>query len=128
MPVLFHAIVFLQLLLPAATPFASDPYDGTAFTLDVAPTRPVMRQGGSTQLTVFIRNAGPSFYQLSIAGVPASVTADVPLLQPGENTIFLRCAPNTPHATYALQVTVAGEQNQQTQTFPLEIRPLLRAP
>jgi hypothetical protein len=50
------------------------------------------------------------------------------LLQPGENTIVLHCAPNTPHATYALQVTVAGAQNQQTQTFALEIRPLLLAP
>jgi hypothetical protein len=128
MSVLFHAIVFLQLLLPAATSAPAFPYYGPAFTLDVAPTRPLMRQGGSAQLTVFIRNADPSSYQLSIAGVPASVTAEVPPLQPGANTIVLRCAPNTPNATYALQVTVAGAQNQQTQTFPLDIKPLLLAP
>ena len=123
---MLHALLFLQLLLAGAVPGA--PYSGSAFTLDVAPTRPVMLQGGSTQLTVFIRNADPSFYQLNIAGVPASVTADVPPLQPGANTIVLHCAPNTPNATYALQVTVAGAQNQQTQTFPLEVRPLLLAP
>lgn len=125
---MLHALLLLQLLLPTTTPMPSSSYYGPAFTLDVAPTRPVMRQGGSTQLTVFIRNAGPSFYQLSIAGVPSSVTADVPTLQPGENTIVLRCAPNTPNATYALQVTVASAQNQQTQTFPLEIKQLLLAP
>jgi len=125
---MLQAVLFLQLLLAAATPAPSLPYYGPAFTLDVAPTRPVMRQGGSTQFSVFIRNGEPSFYHLSIAGVPASVTADVPPLQPGENTIILHCAPNTPHATYALQVTVAGAQNQQTQTFALEIRPLLLAP
>ncbi len=125
---MLQAILFLQLLLAAATPAPNLPYYGPAFTLDVAPTRPVMRQGGSTQFSVFIRNAEPSFYHLIIAGVPASVTADVPPLQPGENTIVLHCAPNTPHATYALQVTVAGAQNQQTQTFALEVRPLLLAP
>ena len=125
---MLQAVLFLQLLLAAATPAPSFPYYGPAFTLDVSPTRPVMRQGGSTQFSVFLRDAEPSFYHLSIAGVPASVTADVPPLQPGENIIILHCAPNTPHATYALQVTVAGAQNQQTQTFALEIRPLLLAP
>lgn len=125
---MLQALLFLQLLLTAATPMPTAPYYGPAFTLDVAPTRPVMRQGGSTQFTVFIRNAEPSFYHLIIAGVPASVTAEVPPLQPGANTIVLHCAPNTPQATYALQVTVAGAQNQQTQTFALEIRPLPLAP
>ena len=125
---MLHAVLFLQLLLAVATPVPNAPYYGPAFTLDVAPTRPVMRQGGSTQFTLFIRNAEPSSYHLSIAGVPASVTAEVPPLQPGANTIVLHCAPNTPHATYALQVTVAGAQNQQTQTFALEVRPLPPAP
>lgn len=125
---MLHALLFLQLLLAFATPVPTAPYYGPAFTLDVAPTRPVMRQGGSAQLTVFIRNADPSSYQLNIAGVPASVTAEVPPLQPGANTIVLHCAPNTPNATYAIQVTVAGAHNQQTQTFPLEIQSLLLGP
>lgn len=120
---MFQAILLLQLLLPGATT-PSVPFYGPAFTLSVAPTRPTMPQGGSTEFTVYVNATENVAYTARIEGVPASVRAQIPVLHPGANKIIVSCPRNTPHGAYAIQVHVAAGQNQQTQTFALEIDPL----
>ena len=124
---MLQAILLLQLLLPGAGA-PSVPYYGPAFSLDVAPTRLVMPQGGSTTLTVLLKTTEAASFSLRIEGVPAAVRAEIPVLKPGANIIVLRCPLNTPSGTYAIQVTAAAGQNQQTQTFALDIQPLFPAP
>lgn len=125
---MLQAILLLQLLLPGAGAGPSVPYYGPAFSLDVAPTRLVMPQGGSTTLTVLLNTTEAASFRLRIDGVPAAVRADVPALKTGANTIVLSCPLNVPSGTYAIQVTAAAGQNQQTQTFALDIQPLFPAP
>jgi hypothetical protein len=124
--VMIPALLLLQLLFPFATPAApqSHPIYGPAFSVDVAPTRPVMVQGGSTAFNIFIRSDEPASFRVRIEGVPPSVTAEIPHVGPGVSTIVLHCPPGTPTGTYAIQVTAAAGKNQQTQTFALDIKPL----
>ena len=125
---MLQAILLVQLLLPSAGNLPGIPYYGPAFSLDVAPTRLVMPQGGSTVLTIFLNTTEAASFSLRVEGVPAAVRAEVPVLKTGANTVVLRCPPNTPSGVYAIQVTAAAGQNQQTQTFALDIRPLFPAP
>jgi hypothetical protein len=125
-PVMISALFLLQLLFPFAAPtiLQSQPTSGPAFSLDVAPMRPVMVQGGSTAFNVFIHSDKPAAFRVRIEGVPSSVTADIPHVGPGVSTIVLHSLPVTPTGTYAIQVTAASGSNQQTQTFALDIKPL----
>jgi hypothetical protein len=123
-----QAVFFLQLLLPSAAVLPTVPYYGPAFSLGVSPTRLVMPQGGSTTLTVLLNTSEAASFKLRIEGVPAVVRAEIPALKPGANIIVLRCPPNTPSGTYAIQVTAAAGQNQQTQTFALDIMAATPAP
>lgn len=120
------ALFLLQVLFPGAP--ASHPIYGPAFSLNVAPTRPAMVQGGSTAFNIFIQSDEPASFRVKIEGVPSSVTADIPQVGPGASTIVLHCPPNTPSGTYAIQVTAAAGKNQQTQTFALDIKPLHPTP
>ena len=117
-------IVFLfQFALPPATTAPSVPFYGLDFAVRVSPTRPSMVQGGTTSFDLFIDSSRPIVFSLKLEGIPPAVRPDIPKLVPGINTITLSCPPNTPNGTYAIQVTVAGGQNQQTQTFALDITP-----
>jgi len=118
------ALFLLQLLLPSSTAPQDHPIYGPAFSLNVAPTRPAMVQGGSTAFNIFIQSSESVSFRVKIEGVPSSVTADIPQVGPGASTIVLHCPPNTPGGTYAIQVTAAAGSNQQTQTFALDIKPL----
>ena len=120
------ALFLLQVLFPGAP--TSHPIYGPAFSLDVAPTRPAMVQGGSTAFNIFIQSDEPASFRVKIEGVPSSVIADIPHVGPGASTIVLHCPPNTPSGTYAIQVTAAAGNNQQTQTFALDIKPLHPTP
>jgi uncharacterized membrane protein len=126
MPVMLQAVFLLQLLLPSAAVLPTVP--GPAFSLGVSSTRLVMPQGGSTTLTVLLSTSEAASFKLRIDGVPAVVTANIPALKPGANIIVLRCPPNTPSGTYAIQVTAAAGQNQQTLTFALDIMAATPAP
>jgi hypothetical protein len=128
MPVMLQAVLLLQLLLPSTAALPTVPYYGPAFSVGVSPTRLVMPQGGSTTLTVLLNTSEAASFKLRIEGVPATVRASIPILKPGANIIVLRCPPNTPSGTYAIQVTAAAGQNQQTQTFALDIQPLKATP
>src|SRR5512146_1174658 len=101
--VMISALFLLQLLFPFATPTIpqSQPIYGPAFPLDVAPTRPVMVQGGSTAVNVFTRSDKAASFPVRIEGVPSSVTADIPQVGPGASTIVLHSLPGTPTGTYA---------------------------
>ena len=125
---MLQAIFLLQFLFPATAALPALPYYGPAFGLDVTPTRLVMPQGGSTVLTVFLNTSEAASFSMRVEGVPAAVRAEVPVLKSGANTVVLRCPPNTPSGVYAIQVTAAAGQNQQTQTFALDIQPLSPAP
>jgi hypothetical protein len=122
LPILWFSLAVSTLL--AAQPSLPDqPFYGPAFELSVAPMRPVLEQGGSVAVTVNLNGSSPAGFQLSYAGVPASVVANTTTATPGANTIIFRCAPDTPPGVYALQVTAAAGQNRQTQTFAFVIRP-----
>jgi hypothetical protein len=118
-PVLF----LLQLILPSPTVTQRQPVYNPAFALSVAPMRPAMVQGGSTAFNIFIQSGELAQFRVRIEGIPSSVTAEIPRVGPGASTIVLRCPPNTPTGTYAIQVTAAAGMNQQTQTFALDITP-----
>ena len=117
------ALLLLQLLFPSSAVPQERPISGAAFSLNVAPMRPSMVQGGSTAFNIFIQSSESASFRIRIEGVPSSVIADIPHVGLGTSTIVLRCLPNTPTGTYAIQVTASTGNNQQTQTFALDIKP-----
>jgi hypothetical protein len=120
-------LLFATLALPPAPPAQSTvpahTFYGPAFELAATPTRPRLEQGGSTAVTLRITSATPAEFRLSYAGIPASVIANTATAGPGVHTVIFRCPPDTPPGVYAIQITAAAGDNQQTLTFPFVVHP-----
>ena len=127
MPVFVYALLVLQLAFAASQPI-DHPFYGPDFSLSIPNARPGMVQGGSTSFNIVIQSSEAATFKVKVEGIPRSVTAQIPSVGPGPSTITLSCPPNTPTGTYAIQVTAAAGQNQQTQTFALDIKPLHPTP
>jgi hypothetical protein len=127
MPVFVYALLVLQLAFAASQPI-DHPFYGPDFSLSIPNARPGMVQGGSTSFNIVIQSGEAATFKVKVEGIPRSVTAQIPSVGPGLSTITLSCPPNTPTGTYAIQVTAAAGQNQQTQTFALDITPLHPTP
>jgi len=129
MPVLAYALFVLQLVFPASQPI-DHPFFGPDFSLSIPNARPGMVQGGSTSFNIFIQSSEAATFKVKVKveGIPRLVTAQIPSVGLGASTITLSCPPNTPTGTYAIQVTAAAGQNQQTQTFALDIKALHPTP
>jgi hypothetical protein len=123
MLLLLFATLGLQALLPAQSSAPAQPFYGPAFQLSATPTRPLLEQGGSTAVTLTVVSAAPTDFKLSFAGIPSSVTASTSTARSGAQTIVFRCSPQTPPGVYALQITAAAGQNQQTLTFAFVVHP-----
>jgi hypothetical protein len=123
MLLLLFAILGLQALPPAQPSVPAQSFYGPAFQLAATPTRPLLEQGGSTAVTLTVASAAPAEFKLSFAGIPSLVTANRSTARSGTQAIVFHCSPQTPPGVYALQITAASGQNQQTLTFAFVVHP-----
>ena len=123
MALFFFAILILQTLLFVQPVVPSSAFAGPAFQLSASPTRPLLEQGGSTSVTLTVDSAFLGDFKLSFAGIPSSVVANTSVARRGTQTIVFRCPPKTPPGVYAIQITAAAGENQQTLTFPFVVHP-----
>jgi hypothetical protein len=123
MPLFLLVTLSLQAVLPAQIAASDRVVLSPAFTISATPTRPLLEQGGSTAVNLTVDTASPADFKLSFAGIPFSVTAVTSTVRRGTQTIVFRCPPDTPTGVYAIQITAAAGENQQTLTFPFVVHP-----
>ena len=123
MSLFLFATLSLQTLLLVQPVVPNSDFYGPAFQLSASPTRPLLEQGGSTSVTLTVDSAFFGDFKLSFAGIPSSVMANTFTAHRGTQTIVFRCPPETPPGVYAIQITAAAGENQQTLTFPFVVHP-----
>ena len=123
MLLLLFVTLGLQVPLPAQPSAAVQSFYGPAFQLAATPTRALLEQGDSTTVTLTVVSAAPADFKLSFAGIPSSVTANTSTARRGAQAIVFHCSPQTPPGVYALQITAAAGENQQTLTFAFVVHP-----
>jgi hypothetical protein len=123
MSLFLFATLSLQTLLFIQPFVPNSAFDVPAFQLSASPTRPLLEQGGSTSVNLTVESVSPADFKLSFAGIPSSVVADTSIARRGTQTIVFHCPTDTPPGVYAIQITAAAGENQQTLTFPFVVHP-----
>jgi hypothetical protein len=112
---LFALLVGLASLLSAQS---------TQFSLAVAPQTLTMTQGSAAQFTVTVGGSDKGKIDISLSGLPEGVRAHIPATHPGQMNITLAASPTATVGTFSVTVIAATPDNEQTQIFILEVKPM----
>lgn len=94
------------------------------FVVTIAPSIVTVTQGGMASFTVNLAvNERPRF-DFSVRGLPSGVIAQAPSGHSGANTIVLTAMPKAATGSFSVEVTALAGNNQQRQTFMLNVKPL----
>jgi hypothetical protein len=113
--------MFLVLLAGAGSMPAQS---GTDISLAVTPTTISLPQGGAAPITMTLGGSDKGRIDLSLAGLPEGVHAQIPAAHRGDVTMMLAAGPSAKLGTYTIQVIARSADNYQTNTFVLEVRPM----
>lgn len=97
---------------------------GADISLAVAPTSISLPQGGAAPVTVTLGGSDKGKIDLSLAGLPEGVRAQIPAAHQGNVTMMLAAGPTAKLGTYTIQVIAQTANNLQTNTFVLEVMPM----
>ena len=96
------------------------------FNVSINPSIVTVTQGSMASFTInIVVNERPQF-EFTVSGLPGGIVAQVSPGHPGANTIMLTALPTASTGTFNVHVTALAGNNPQSQSFTLNVKPLLR--